>query len=75
VEYELTPGGEALARPVEAPAPWAHDWLPAADEGTESAPRTPRAWCGAGCGRFGGRLRRVRGEGAARVFRGTVHRT
>jgi len=43
VEYELTSGGEALARPVEALATWAHDWLAAADEGPESPPRPPRA--------------------------------
>lgn len=29
VEYALTPKGAALARPVEAIATWAHDWLPA----------------------------------------------
>jgi DNA-binding HxlR family transcriptional regulator len=43
VEYELTSGGEALARPVEALATWAHDWLPATDEDPESSSRTPRA--------------------------------
>ena len=32
VEYALTPQGEALARPVEALAAWAHEWLPAAEE-------------------------------------------